>query len=105
MTSFAYPIYIQATPEQVWKGLTDPSLMKRYWRHQRAGEKTFISDWKQGSTYDMLHEEVGLVVSDPEPVILESDPYLPAVLYLAHDHARVGRRGWHGRCHRRSLAC
>ncbi len=27
-TSFTYPIYIQATPEQVWQGLTDPVLMK-----------------------------------------------------------------------------
>src|SRR5271167_4494148 len=45
------------------------------WRHQRAGEKTFRSDWKKGSTYDLAHEEVGLVVSDPEQVILESDPY------------------------------
>jgi uncharacterized protein YndB with AHSA1/START domain len=75
MTSFTYPIYIQATPERVWQGLTDPALMKRYWRHQTAGEKTFRSDWKKGSTYDMAHEEVGLVVSDPEQVILESDPY------------------------------
>jgi uncharacterized protein YndB with AHSA1/START domain len=75
VTSFSYPIYIKATPERVWQGLTDPALMKRYWRHQRAGEKTFQSDWKKGSTYDMVHEEVGLVVSDPEQVILESDPY------------------------------
>ncbi len=75
MTSFTYPIYIQATPERVWQGLTDPALMKRYWRHQKAGEKTFQSDWKKGSTYEMAHEEVGLVVSDPEQVILESDPY------------------------------
>jgi uncharacterized protein YndB with AHSA1/START domain len=73
-TSFTYPIYIQATPEQVWQGLTDPAFMRRYWRHQRAGEKTFRSDWKKGSTYAMEHEEVGLVVSDPEQVILESDP-------------------------------
>ena len=28
MTSFTYPIYIQATPERVWQGLTDPALMK-----------------------------------------------------------------------------
>ena len=75
MTSFSYPIYIQATPEQVWQGLTEPTLTKRYWRHQRAGEKTFQSDWKKGSTYAMAHKEVGLVVSDPEQVILESDPY------------------------------
>ncbi len=74
MTSFTYTTYILATPKEVWQGLTEPALMKRYWRHQRAGEKTFRSDWKKGSTYDMAHEEVGLVVSDPEQVILESDP-------------------------------
>ncbi len=52
-------------------------MTKRYWRHQLAGEKTFRSDWKKGSTYEMAHKEVGLVVSDPEQVILESDPYTP----------------------------
>ena len=75
MTSFTYTTYIHAGPEQVWQGLTDPAFTKRYWRHQRAGVKTFRSDWKKGSTYDLTHEEVGLVVSDPEQVILESDPY------------------------------
>jgi uncharacterized protein YndB with AHSA1/START domain len=75
MTSFTYTTYIHATPEQVWQGLTDPAFTKRYWRHHRAGEKTFRSDWRKGSTYDLAHEEVGLVVSDPEQVILESDPY------------------------------
>jgi uncharacterized protein YndB with AHSA1/START domain len=73
--SFTYTTYIHTTPEQVWQGLTDPTYMRRYWRHQKAGEKTFRSDWKKGSTYEMDHEEVGLVVSDPEQVILESDPY------------------------------
>ena len=74
-TSFTYTIYIHATPEQVWNGLTDPRCMRRYWRHQKAGPKTFRSDWKKGSTYDMEHDEVALVVSDPGQVILESDPY------------------------------
>jgi uncharacterized protein YndB with AHSA1/START domain len=75
MTSFTYTTYIHATPERVWHGLTDPAVTKRYWRHQRAGQKTFRSDWKKGSTWDLMHEEVGLVVSDPEQVILESDPH------------------------------
>ena len=74
-TIFAYTNYIQAAPERVWQGLTGPALTARYWRHQRAGGKTFRSDWKKGSPYDMAHEEVGLVVSDPGQVILESDPY------------------------------
>jgi len=39
--------------------------------------------WKKGSTYDMAHEEVGLVVSDAEQVILESDTYGP-VAYTWH---------------------
>ncbi len=59
MTSFTCRIYIQATPERVWQGLTDPALMKRP-RHQRAGDKTFQSDWKKDSTYDMAHERSGL---------------------------------------------
>ncbi len=75
MTRFTYTTYMCAMPERVWQGLTDPAFTKRYWRHQRAGAKTFRSDWKKGSPYDLAHEGVGLVVSDPEQVILESDPH------------------------------
>ena len=50
MTSFTYTTYIHATPERVWQGLTDPAVTRRYWRHQRAGEKTFRSDWKTSAT-------------------------------------------------------
>ena len=74
MTSFTYTTYIHATPERVWQGLTDPAVTKRYWRHHRAGQKTFRSDWEKGSTWSLEHQEAGLVVSDPEQVILESDP-------------------------------
>ena len=73
-TTFTYTTYINAAPERVWQGLTDPADTKRYWRHQKAGAKTFRSDWEEGSTWDLVHEEVGLVVSDLEQVILESDP-------------------------------
>jgi uncharacterized protein YndB with AHSA1/START domain len=71
---FTYTTYIHTTPEQVWEGLTDPAFTSRYWRHHRAGAKTFRSDWKKGSTYSLAHDEVGLVVSDPAQVILESHP-------------------------------
>ena len=73
-TAFVYTTYIQESPERVWQGLTDPALMKRYWRHQLAGPKTFHSDWKKGSTYEMAHDDVGLVVGGPGQVILEADP-------------------------------
>jgi uncharacterized protein YndB with AHSA1/START domain len=69
VTRFTYTTYIQAAPEQVWQSLTDPVITKRFWRHQMAGPKTFRTDWKKGSTWDLEHKDVGLVV------ILESDPY------------------------------
>jgi uncharacterized protein YndB with AHSA1/START domain len=47
--AFVDTTYIQETPERVWQGLTDPALMKRYWRHQTAGPKRFHSDWKKSS--------------------------------------------------------
>ncbi len=73
-TSFTYSIYIEATPERVWQGLTDPTDTRRYWRHATMGGKSFPSDWSKGSTWDLVHEDVGLVVHDPEQVILEADP-------------------------------
>ena len=75
MTGFDYTIYLLATPERVWQSLTDPAWTKLFWRHQKAGPKTFSSDWVAGSTWDLMHERVGLVVSNPEQVILESDPF------------------------------
>jgi uncharacterized protein YndB with AHSA1/START domain len=74
-TGFVYTTYVRASPERVWQGLTDPGLMKDYWRHREAGPKTFRSDWKKGSTYDMAHDDVGLVVSSPDQVVLEADPH------------------------------
>lgn len=73
-TSFVYSIYVHAPVDGVWRALTDPVLMQRYWRHHRAGPKAFRSDWKKGSTYELTHEQVGLVVSDPEQVVLEAEP-------------------------------
>jgi DNA-binding transcriptional ArsR family regulator/uncharacterized protein YndB with AHSA1/START domain len=74
-TSFVYTTYIHSTPQLVWQGLTDPAFTNRYWRHPASGGLTLASDWRKSSTYDVAFEDVGLVVSDPEQVILESDPY------------------------------
>jgi uncharacterized protein YndB with AHSA1/START domain len=73
--AFVHTTYIRATAEQVWRGLTEPEFTMRWWRHHLAGGKTFNSDWKKGSTYDMVHPEVGLLVSDPDQVIVESEPF------------------------------
>jgi DNA-binding transcriptional ArsR family regulator/uncharacterized protein YndB with AHSA1/START domain len=74
-TTFVYTTYIHATPEKVWRGLTDPTFTRQYWRHPTAGGVQMKSDWKKGSIYDVTYEESGLVVSNPEQVVLESDPY------------------------------
>ena len=73
-TSFTYTTYLAASPDRVWQGLTDPDLTRRFWRHRTMGGKSFPSDWKKGSRWDLVHEDVGLVVSDPEQVILEASP-------------------------------
>jgi DNA-binding transcriptional ArsR family regulator/uncharacterized protein YndB with AHSA1/START domain len=74
-TTFVYTTFIHASPERVWQGLTDPAFTTRYWRHPSSRGTSLRSDWRKGSTYDVAYEEVGLVVSDPEQVVLESDPY------------------------------
>ena len=74
-TTFVYTTYINATPEKVWQGLTDPTFTKQYWRHPTAGGVELHTDWDKGSSYDLKYQESGLVVSDPEQKILESDPF------------------------------
>ena len=64
---FVYTTYIRTTPERLWQALTDPSFTRRWW------QTTFDTDWKVGST--MTWDNHGVVIADPEQVILESDPY------------------------------
>jgi DNA-binding transcriptional ArsR family regulator/uncharacterized protein YndB with AHSA1/START domain len=73
-TSFVYTTYIHATPERVWQGLTDPTFTERYWRHPKSGGVSYRTDWQKGSAFDVAYEHVGLVISHPEQVVLESDP-------------------------------
>ena len=65
--SFVYTTYIRTTPERLWQALTDPAFTKRYWG------ATFQTDWEPGSkmSWDMF----GVTISDPQQVVLESDPY------------------------------
>jgi uncharacterized protein YndB with AHSA1/START domain/DNA-binding transcriptional ArsR family regulator len=65
--SFVYTSYIQTTPERLWQALTDPAFTERYWN------TTFETDWRPGSA--MTWRNNGVRISDPEQVVLESDPY------------------------------
>jgi DNA-binding transcriptional ArsR family regulator/uncharacterized protein YndB with AHSA1/START domain len=64
---FVYVTYIRTTPEKLWQALTEPAFTKRYW------DTTFTTDWATGST--MTWDNHGVVVTDPEQVVLESDPF------------------------------
>ncbi|MGI8447635.1 MAG: ArsR/SmtB family transcription factor [Streptosporangiaceae bacterium] len=66
---FVYTTYIRTTPEQLWRGLTDPAFTRRYWG------LAFESDWKTGSTWTLLLDKDGVKIADPAQVVLESDPY------------------------------
>jgi len=64
---FVYTTYIRTTPERLWQALTDPVFTRRWW------QATFDTDWEVGST--MTWTNHGVVIADPEQVVLVSDPY------------------------------
>jgi DNA-binding transcriptional ArsR family regulator/uncharacterized protein YndB with AHSA1/START domain len=66
---FVYTTYIRATPEQLWRGLTDPAFTRRYWG------LALESDWRTGSPVTVRLDKDGVTIADPAQVVLESDPY------------------------------
>ncbi|WP_410640472.1 ArsR/SmtB family transcription factor [Amycolatopsis sp. lyj-346] len=67
MNDFAYTTYINTTPEKLWQALTDPAFTSRYWG------VSFETDWKKGAP--MTWAESGAKTTDPEQVVLESEPF------------------------------
>jgi DNA-binding transcriptional ArsR family regulator len=66
---FVYTSYIRTTPEQLWRGLTDPAFTRRYWG------LAWESDWQNGSPLTLKLDKNGVTIADPAQVVLESDPY------------------------------
>jgi DNA-binding transcriptional ArsR family regulator/uncharacterized protein YndB with AHSA1/START domain len=64
---FVYATYISTTPERLWQALTEPAFTQRYW------STTFVTDWAPGSA--MTWDNHGVEITDPEQVVVESDPY------------------------------
>ena len=64
---FVYTTYIKTTPERLWQALTEPGFTRRWW------QTTFETDWAVGS--QMTWDNNGVIIADPEQVVLESDPY------------------------------
>ena len=70
---FVYVIYIAATPEQIWKALTEGELTRQYWKHVN------VSDWKKGSPWrHVVDDGTGAVRLVGE--VLESVPNKRLVL-------------------------
>ena len=65
--TYVYVTYIRATPEQVWRALTDADLTARYWGHSN------VSDWQVGSGWQHVRPD-GSGVADGGGTVLEVDP-------------------------------
>jgi uncharacterized protein YndB with AHSA1/START domain/DNA-binding transcriptional ArsR family regulator len=65
--TFVYTTYIRTTPQKLWQALTEPAFTRRYWA------TAFSTDWAVGSP--MTWDNHGVLISDPEQVVLEAEPY------------------------------
>lgn len=63
---YIYTTYIRASPEQVWRALTDPELTGRFWGHAQ------VSDWTVGSSVEHVRVD-GSDVVDAAGTVLEAD--------------------------------
>jgi DNA-binding transcriptional ArsR family regulator len=66
---FVYTAHIRTTPEQLWRGLTDPAFTRSYWG------VAFESDWQVGSPMTLKLDRNDVTIADPEQVVLEAEPY------------------------------
>ena len=64
---FVDTTFIRTTPERLWAALTEPAFTRRYW------DTVITSDWATGAPMTWGRDD-GLVVADPEQVVLEADP-------------------------------
>lgn len=64
--SHIYVTYIRATPDAVWRAITDPELSGRYWGHSN------VSDWNVGSAWEHRRIDASKKI-DLVGTVLESD--------------------------------
>lgn len=65
--TYVYVTYVKASPEQVWRALTDAALTARYWGHRNE------SDWQEGSTWEHVRTD-GSGIADVTGTVLEVRP-------------------------------
>jgi uncharacterized protein YndB with AHSA1/START domain/DNA-binding transcriptional ArsR family regulator len=74
--TYVYVTYIQATPEQVWRALTDADLTAEYWGHSN------VSDWEAGSRWEHQRTD-GSGIADVVGTVLETEPPRRLVITFA----------------------
>ena len=87
--SHVYVTYIRATPEKVWRAITDPDLSGRYWGHSN------VSDWTVGGAWEHRRIDASKKV-DLIGTVLESEAPRRLVITWAFpgdagDPAKVSR--------------
>jgi uncharacterized protein YndB with AHSA1/START domain len=65
--SYVYVTYIEATPERVWRALTDADATAAYWGHAN------VSDWAEGSPWRHARTD-GSGVDDVVGTVVTSQP-------------------------------
>lgn len=65
--SFVYVTYIRATPDAVWRAITDPDFSGRYWGHSN------VSDWSVGAPWEHRRLDKS-AKADIVGTVLESRP-------------------------------
>src|SRR5437763_6756021 len=87
-TEFRYVTYINTTPEQLWRALTEPSFTLQYWG---IGMR---SDWKVGSPIE-LQWRPDAEFRDIEQGVLESEPFRRLAYHWPnHQREHAARFGW-----------
>jgi uncharacterized protein YndB with AHSA1/START domain/DNA-binding transcriptional ArsR family regulator len=87
--AFVYVTFIQATPERVWKALTDADVTAEYW-----AEHCNVSDWQVGSTWEHQRTD-GSAIADLVGTVLEAAP--PTRLVITRAGPNEERPGGPGR--------
>lgn len=85
--SHTYSIFIQAAPEQVWEGLTDPRFTVEYNFGSAAR-----SDWRPGSDYAMTSPDGTSVMYDGKVLVSEPPRHLVQTVNIRFDPAFAGHR-------------
>ncbi|HSR67555.1 MAG TPA: SRPBCC family protein [Acidobacteriota bacterium] len=74
---FVYPIYIAASPEEVWQGLMDRDMTEAYWQHYN------VSEWKPGARWEHVRAD-GSGEVDIAGRVVEVDPPRKLVITWAY---------------------